>query len=132
MFGVLPWPNDIRLFLVGNLYMAWWCLSLALIIAARSEHTVRLSKHVWTPISYMYFPIGGFMYMAVWLPKGLREGALTILPCLRAYEMIRAGRFGDQVETFYDFGYSTGFLAVLTLIGLWLVGNVCRHLELEW
>jgi capsular polysaccharide transport system permease protein len=77
-------------------------------------------------------PIGGFMYMAVWLPMGLREGALTILPSLHSYEMIRAGLFGDQVETFYDFGYTTGYLAVLTLIGLWLVRNVRRHLELEW
>ena len=46
--------------------------------------------------------------------------------------MIRGGLFGDQVETFYDFGYTTAFLAVLTLIGLWLVRGVRRHLELEW
>jgi capsular polysaccharide transport system permease protein len=46
--------------------------------------------------------------------------------------MIRAGLFGDQVQTFYDVGYMTGFLAVLTLIGLWLVRGVRRHLELEW
>jgi hypothetical protein len=28
--------------------------------------------------------------------------------------------------------YLTGFLGVLTLIGLWLLRDVRRHLELEW
>ena len=44
---------------------------------------------------------------------------------------IRGGLFGDQIQTFYDIPYVTGFLAVLTLIGLWLVRDVRRHLELE-
>jgi capsular polysaccharide transport system permease protein len=89
-------------------------------------------EHIWQPISYMYLPISGFMYMAVWLPTPLRNAALTVLPSLHSYEMIRAGLFGDQVQAFYDTGYLTGFLAVLTLIGLWLVRDVRRHLELEW
>lgn len=131
MFGVLAWPHDLPLFLVGNLYMAWWCLSLALIMAALSERS-EIVEHIWTPMSYMYLPISGFMYMAVWLPTPLRNAALTILPCLHSYEMIRAGLFGDQIQTFYDIGYTTSFLAVLTLIGLWLVRDVRRHLELEW
>ena len=131
MFGVLPWPHDLPLFVIGNLYMAWWCIALALIMAAASEYS-EIVEHIWIPFSYMYLPISGFMYMAVWLPVPLRNGALTILPCLHAYEIIRAGLFGDQVQTFYDIGYTTGFLAVLTLIGLWLVRNIRRHLELEW
>jgi capsular polysaccharide transport system permease protein len=131
MFGVLPWPHDLPLFLIGNLYMAWWSFAVALLIAAGSEHS-DIVEHIWTPISYIYLPVSGFMYMAVWLPLSLRNAALTVLPCLHAYEMIRAGLFGDQVETFYDFAYTTGFLGVLTLIGLWLVRDVRRHLELEW
>ena len=68
----------------------------------------------------------------VWLPPALRDSALAILPSLHAYEMIRAGLFGDQVQTFYDFGYASAYLAVLTLIGLWLIRDVRRHLELDW
>jgi hypothetical protein len=68
----------------------------------------------------------------VWLPNGLRNAALTVLPCLHSYEMIRAGLFGDQVQTFYDIGCATACLAVLILIGLWLVRGVRRNLELEW
>jgi capsular polysaccharide transport system permease protein len=131
VLGVLPWPNDLPLFLVGHLYMAWWCFALALIIAPLSERS-EIVEHIWTPVSYMYLPISGFMYMAVWLPTPLRNAALTGLPCLHSYEMIRAGLFGNQIATFYDIGYTTGFLAALTLIGLWLVRGVRRHLELEW
>ena len=131
MFGVLAWPHDLPLFLVGNLYMAWWSFAVALLIAAGSEHS-EIVEHIWLPISYMYLPISGFMYMAVWLPTPLRNMALTVMPPLHSYEMIRAGLFGNQIETFYDTGYLTGFLAVLTLIGLWLVRGVRRHLELEW
>jgi capsular polysaccharide transport system permease protein len=131
MLGVLAWPHDFALFLVGNLYMAWWCIAVALIIAPLSERS-EIVEHIWTPCSYMYLPISGFMYMAVWLPTPLRNMALTGLPCLHSYEMIRAGLFGNQIQTFYDIGYTTAFLSVLTLIGLWLVRNVRRHLELEW
>jgi capsular polysaccharide transport system permease protein len=131
MLGVLAWPHDFALFLVGNLYMAWWCIAVALIIAPLSERS-EIVEHIWMPCSYMYLPISGFMYMAVWLPTPLRNAALTVLPCLHSYEMIRAGLFGDKIQTFYDIGYTTGFLAVLTLIGLWLVRHLRRHIEFEW
>jgi capsular polysaccharide transport system permease protein len=129
--GVLPWPHDLSLLLVGNLYMAWWSFAFALIIAAASERS-EIVEHIWLPFSYMYLPLSGFMYLAVWLPTPLRNMALAGLPCLHAYEMIRAGLFGDQIQTFYDIPYTTAYLAVLTLIGLWLVRNIRRHLELEW
>ena len=129
--GVLDWPHDLPLFLIGNLYMAWWCFSVALIMAAASERS-EIVEHIWLPCSYMYLPLSGFMYMAVWLPTPLRQLALTFVPSLPAYEMIRAGLFGNQIQTFYDTVYLTGFLAVLTLIGLWLVRDVRRHLELEF
>ena len=131
MFGALEWPRDLPLFLLGNLYMAWWSFAVALLIAAGSEHS-DIVEHIWLPISYMYLPISGFMFMAVWLPTPIRQLALTVMPALPAYEMIRAGLFGNQIQTFYDTGYLTGALAVLSLIGLWLVRDVRRHLELEF
>jgi len=131
MFGALEWPRDLPLFLLGNLYMAWWSFAVALLIAAGSEHS-DIVEHIWMPISYIYLPLSGFMYLAVWLPASIRHLALTVLPSLQSYEMIRAGLFGNQIQTFYDTGYLTGALAVLSLIGLWLVRDVRRHLELEF
>jgi len=73
----------------------------------------------------------GFMFMAQWLPNSLRQLALSIDPPLHAYEMIRGGLFGDQIQTFYDISYLSWILAILTLFGLWMMRDVRRHLILE-
>ena len=50
---------------------------------------------------------------------------------LHAYEMIRGGLFGNQIQVFYDAAYLSVFLAVLTLFALWLVRDVRRYVEFE-
>lgn len=129
-FGWVDWPVDASLFLVGNLYMAWWSFAVALIIAGASERT-DLIEHIWAPISYLYLPASGFFYLAEWLPTPLRHLALTVMPSLHAYEMIRNGLFGNRIQFYYDMTYLTSVLAVLTLVGLWLVRSVREHLQLE-
>lgn len=130
MLGHVNWPRDISLFLLGTLYMAWWSMAVALLVAAGSERT-DFVEHIWQPISYMYLPVSGFFYLADWLPTPIRHVALTVLPSLHCYEMIRAGLFGNRIETYYDLPYLTFVLAILTLIGLWVVRGVRQYLELE-
>jgi capsular polysaccharide transport system permease protein len=130
MIGEMPWPADPPLFLVGVFYMAWWCFAVAIILAALSERS-ELVAHIWSPVGYMYLPTSGFMYMAEWLPTSVRNVALTVMPSLPAYEMIRGGLFGSQVQVYYDFGYLTWVLSILTLLGLWLVHNVRQYIEFE-
>jgi capsular polysaccharide transport system permease protein len=88
-------------------------------------------QHIWQPISYMYLPISGFFYMAEWLPTTLRNVALSVMPSLHGYEMIRGGLFGGRMQVFYDVGYVSFYLAILTLFGLWLVRDVRRYVEFE-
>lgn len=130
MLGQLDWPRDISLFLLGTLYMAWWSMAVALLVAAGSERT-DLVEHIWQPISYMYLPLSGFLFLADWLPTSIRHVALAIMPSLHCHEMIRAGLFGNHIEAYYDLPYLTFVLAILTLIGLWVVRGVRQHLELE-
>lgn len=129
VLGVLDWPQDMPLFAIGNLYMVWWSLAVALIIAAWSERS-ELFEHVWQPVSYIYMPLSGFFYLAMWLPIPLRNVALTVMPSLHAYEMIRGGLLGPRIEVFYDMGYLTFVLAGLTLFGLWLMRDVRRHMTI--
>lgn len=129
IIGVIDWPQDIPLFLLGNLYMAWWSLAVALIVAAWSERS-EIVAHVWMPISYIYMPVSGFFYLAVWLPVPVRNVALSVMPSLHAYEMIRGGLLGHRIQTFYDIGYLSFVLAVLTLFGLWLMRDVRRHIQI--
>ncbi len=58
--------------------------------------------------------------MAAWLPEHLRGWAL-LQPSFQAYEMIRAGMFGNAVKTYGDPAYTSMVLAVLTFIGLLLM-----------
>jgi ABC-type polysaccharide/polyol phosphate export permease len=50
---------------------------------------------------------------------------------LHSYEMIRAGLWGNRIPAHYDIPYVTLILAVLTLIGLWVVRSVREHLQLD-
>jgi capsular polysaccharide transport system permease protein len=130
IIGVIEWPDDVSLFMVGLFYMTWWSASIALILAAWSERS-ELVEHIWQPVSYIYLPICGFFFLAAWLPVPLREVALTVLPSLHAYEMIRGGLFGNRIEVFYDISYVSFVLAVLTFIGLWMVHGVRQHLQFD-
>ena len=129
VIGVLDWPQNMPLFVTGYLYMAWWSLAVAMIVAACSERWP-LFEHAWQPISYIYMPLSGFFFLAMWLPLPLRNLALAVMPSLPAYEMIRGGLLGHRIQAFYDVGYLTFLLAVLTLFGLWLMRDVRRHMEI--
>jgi capsular polysaccharide transport system permease protein len=72
----------------------------------------------------------GFFYLADWLPSSLRNVALY-QPYLQAYEMIRAGVFGNSIRTHGDPVYTTFALAILTLFGLWLMREGRKHVVVE-
>jgi capsular polysaccharide transport system permease protein len=127
--GLVDWPQNVPLLLLGVFYMAWWSCAVCLVVAGLSERT-DLVEHIWPPFSYIYMPISGFFYLAAWLPPSIREVALTVLPSLHSYEMIRGGLFGSRIQVFYDLSYVSYVLGVLTLLGLWLVHTVRQHLEL--
>jgi len=127
--GLVDWPENVPLMLLGVFYMAWWSFAVALVVAGMSERS-DMVEHIWPPFSYLYMPISGFFYLAAWLPPSAREFALTVLPSLHSYEMIRGGLFGSRIHVFYDVSYVSYVLAVLTLLGLWLVHTVRQHLEL--
>jgi ABC-type polysaccharide/polyol phosphate export permease len=129
--GIMAWPDNYPLMLVGFLYTTWWSLCVAMILACLSER-FELVVHIWSPISYLYIFYSGFLILADWLPERLRDTMLLIDPPLHCYEMIRGGMFGPRLmHPHYDIAYLTFFLTALTAIGLWLMRNVRQHLELE-
>ncbi len=103
--------------LIGFFYMSWWSIAVALIVAALSER-FDIVEHIWMPASYMYI-------------APLRQVALAIDPPLHAYEMIRGGLWGNRFQVFYDIPYLSYLLAIVTLVGLWLMRDVRKHLVLE-
>jgi len=119
MLGEIDVPRDLPTLIIGYLYMIWWCATVGLIIGAMCERSEWVEK-IWSPYSYTYLFYSGFFFMAAWLPPALRNIALY-QPSLQAYEMIRAGMFGNQVHTYYDFGYTSFVLSCLTVFGLLLM-----------
>ena len=130
LLGLMEWPADVSPVIVGVLYMTWWAFGVALLVAAWSERT-DLDEHIWPPISYIYMPVSGFFYLAEWLPTSLRDITLTVMPSIHCYEMIRSGLWGSKMHAYYDVGYLSFVLTVLTLVGLWLVRDVRRFIEVE-
>jgi capsular polysaccharide transport system permease protein len=125
--GQMEWPYDMPLLFVGYLYMTWWCVSVGLVIAAFSERSAIFEK-VWQPVSYIYMPVSGFFFLAMWLPSWLRHILLTFMPALPCYEMIRSGLFGPVIRTYYDLPWLTFTLATITLLGLLGLRDVRRYL----
>jgi capsular polysaccharide transport system permease protein len=130
VLGIIDLPKNFGLFLVGYFYMIWWSVAVALIMGALSERGEVVEK-IWAPMGYMYLPISGFFFLAVWLPDSVRYWALTVMPALHAYEMIRSGLLGPVFHAYYDLGYVSIVLTVLTIIGLKLMRDTAEYLVLE-
>jgi capsular polysaccharide transport system permease protein len=129
MLGAVNVPRDLPMFYLGYFFMIWWAIAIALIIGALSERSDWVQQ-IWLPYSYMYMIFSGFFYLADWLPLEVRTVALY-QPYTQAYEMIRAGVFGNTIKTYGDPMYTTGVLAVMTLVGLWLLRKGRRYVVAE-
>jgi capsular polysaccharide transport system permease protein len=130
LLGVIDLPEDPALFYLGYFYMIWWSLALALIVGPLSERSELVEK-IWAPVGYIYMPVSGFFFLASWLPDRIRDWALTVMPSLHAYEMIRAGLFGPVFHAYYDLLYVSVVLTVLTCIGLKLMRDTQEYLVVE-
>jgi capsular polysaccharide transport system permease protein len=129
VIGAVDVPRDLPMFYLGYFFMIWWSVAAGLIIGALSERSDWVEK-IWSPYSYLYLFFSGFFFLADWLPPALRKWALY-QPSVQAYEMIRAGVFGTTIKTYGDPGYTTFSLAILTLIGLWLLREGRKYVVLE-
>jgi capsular polysaccharide transport system permease protein len=130
IIGAIAAPYNYELLLLGFLYTSWWSLSIALIVAALSERS-ELVSHIWPPISYLYMFYAGFFWMADWLPAKLLPVMMLIDPPMHCYELIRYGLFGNLMRPHYNLQYLNFILPGLTFIGLWLMRDVRKYLEIE-
>jgi ABC-type polysaccharide/polyol phosphate export permease len=128
--GAVEWPYNYPLMMLGFLYTVWWSLCVAMIVQVLSER-YEIVFHIWPPISYLYLFYAGFLFLAEWIPDKLRPYVLAIDPPMHCYEMVRSGLFGYRMHAHYDIPYLTFMLVILTAIGLLLMRDARRHLELE-
>lgn len=125
ILGAIRWPTNIMYVIGGWALLAWFSISLALIVGAISERSELIEK-VWHIIAYLLFPLSGAVFMADWLPTPAREAVLW-LPMVHCLEMVRHGFFGEIVPTYESLAYVTVANLVLSLIGLALVSETGRR-----
>lgn len=129
ILGQVGPPQNYLLLYWGYFTLALLSFGTALIISAlamRFEAFERLS----TLITYLLIPISGSFFMVSIVPPRYRD-AYLLVPFPNSIEMVRAGVFGEFVETHYNFIYPFVFSGVLILIGLAIMRLVRDRIDLE-
>lgn len=124
---LIPAPHDWGGVLLGWLMMGALATGMGVVIAAFSE-TTELVEKVNQPFQYFMLPFCGCFYMVSWIPEGSREYALYI-PTVHSYEMIRAGLFGPEMQTFGSPFYGFAWALLLAGLGFFMFERVKDHVD---
>jgi len=126
--GLMSAPVDWLLVLAGWLMLAWFGASLALIIGAGTAFSPVIERF-WMPVAYILFPMSGAAFMVDALPTKL-QSLVLYLPMVHGVELLREGYFGNVVHTHHDIGYMAECCLVMTIIGLYVMHDAARRVEL--
>lgn len=127
--GAIQWPHDVVPVLEGWILLAWFSLSLGIVVGALSERSEAFER-TWHIFTYLIFPMSGAVFMVHWLPKSAQDVVLW-MPMVHGVEMIRHGYFGNIVPTYESPAYFATANLFLTLIGLALVRDAARRVQPE-
>jgi capsular polysaccharide transport system permease protein len=126
-FGIVSAIARFDLLILGWLMMLWAGLAAGLIIAAVTELFEPAERFV-QPMQYLNIPLSGAFYMVDWLPPWAQKLVLWH-PHVHAYEVFRAGFFGDSFTAHYDLSYFFACVFVMSFCGLLGVKYVRAHVR---
>lgn len=127
--GQVDPPHDPLLLYGGWLTLAWVAQGFALVLAGLSMRFEALERVI-PVISYALIPFSGAFTMVSWIPADYRDEYLLI-PFPHGIEMIRAGVFGEFVETYYDPGYALTVGSVMIVLGLLMISVSRSRIDVE-
>ncbi|WP_422002613.1 ABC transporter permease [Reyranella sp.] len=104
------------LLFAGWIMMGGLALACSAVIAAVTEWS-EAAERIIQPLQYISLPVSGAFFMVDWLPTWAQK-AVLLNPMVHCYETFRAGYFGHQVVSHYDFGYFAVWLFGLTFVGV--------------
>jgi capsular polysaccharide transport system permease protein len=123
-FGWMSLPQDPLKVFLAWIMIAWFGVSLALLVGALSERA-EVVHIIWHPFSYILFPLSGAAFSVTALPV-VFQNAVLLLPMVHGVEMLREGFFGAHYLARYNMAYMAACNLVLTLLGLTQVRVVSR------
>lgn len=127
-FGFIGWlqmPEDVLKVTKAWLMLAWFGASLALFVGTLSE-TSEIVEKVWSPLSYLTFPLSGAAFLVDSLPQAAQDIVLW-LPMVHGVEYLREGYFGSQINAHYDLAYMALANVTLMILGLAHLSKVSRE-----
>lgn len=127
--GQVELPHSYLLIYGGWFLVAWASTGLALVMTGLVMR-YEVFERVVNLISYVMIPVSGAFFMLSWLPEGFRR-IVMLLPFVHGVEMIRAGVFGEFVETHFDLSYALAIGTILNIIGLLLVASSMDRIEVD-
>lgn len=116
VLGVMQFPYELSGVLLGWLAMGAVCTSAGILFASLSEISNLVEKFN-GPVQYFMLPFSGCFFMVDWLPSSTQQIAVY-LPLVSAYELIRGGYFGPEVNTYGSASYVLGCSIIVAGIGL--------------
>lgn len=116
VIGAIDPIRDYGLVIQGWCLMGLMAVGVGAMISVLTEQ-YEASERLIQPIQYIILPVSGFLYMADWLPKNVRDIAMY-MPLLHSFEITRHGFFGEAVPTHYSVAYPILFATVLLAIFL--------------
>lgn len=125
--GFVSLPHDPLKVIEGWLILAWFGMSLAILIGSATAHS-EIVERIWHPVSYLMFPLSGAAFMMDWLPAAARP-YIAVLPMIHGLELLREGYFGHLVKTHYDIPYVVTANLCLMFLGLLLLRSAARRVE---
>ena len=129
LFGQVSLPENLMLIYWGWFSLFVFSTGLALVISALAMEFEVIQRLV-PVLMYVMLPFSGVFVMAAWLPETYRQYFL-LFPMPHAIEMIRAGVFGEFVETHYDPLYPFFWGGVLIVLGLIMMSRAKEHVDAE-
>ncbi|MFL6760260.1 ABC transporter permease [Sphingomonas sp.] len=123
--GLIDPPENVLQVVGGWLMMAWFGVSLALLLGSLAQESELVEK-LWHPAAYLLFPLSGSGFLVDALPTAAQHYVLY-LPMVHAVEYIREGYFGSRFQAHYDLGY----MAVVNIALLFVAAAKLRKVSRE-
>lgn len=127
--GWSPLPEDVMQLMGGWIMIAWFGMSLAILLGALSEQ-YELVEKLWHPSAYLLFPLSGAGFIVDGLPQ-IAQKYILWLPMVNGVEFVREGFFGTRFRAHHDMGYMAIVNMALTITALAQVRKISQTVTPE-
>lgn len=129
LIGQVTPPHDLMLVFQGWVLMFVLSTALGTILSALAAE-YDIFERIVPVVSYLLIPVSGAFTMVAWIPESYRHIFLWV-PFPHAVEMVRAGVYGEFVETHFNPVYAAAWALAGNLVGILMLARAKQHVDIE-